>query len=349
MRALGAALLMLSLAAPGYAAPAGSCPELSGATLRWIVTSAAGGGYDTYSRLLEPHLERELGARILIENRPGAGGIVGAMAIRDAPADGRTLGIVNASGLLAAHAVDGANVPDPANDFTILASIVSNHLTMFTGRDSGIADIDGLLQIARSRPIVAGVNSAGSASFHALPVTASLLGFDYELVTGYEGGSARTLAAMRGEVDIVMGNFDSLQAQVRAGELVPIVQLDSAGGAGPSVPSIAGPQGLARSRAPFTGRTPDEAEREAADLAAFVGAGRIVVAPAGLSPALLACLDSTLASVLGSDAFRAAAQRAELGIDPVGAATARSEVLAGAAALQRFGPLITAALEQARQ
>ena len=91
MRALGTALLMLSLAATGYAAPAGPCRELAGATLRWIVTSAPGGGYDTYSRLLEPHLERELGARIQIENRPGAGGIVGAMAIRDAPADGRTL------------------------------------------------------------------------------------------------------------------------------------------------------------------------------------------------------------------------------------------------------------------
>ncbi|MCU0989769.1 MAG: tripartite tricarboxylate transporter substrate-binding protein, partial [Xanthomonadales bacterium] len=181
-----------------------------------------GGGYDAYSRLLQPFLERALSARIVIENRPEAGGIVGALAIRDAAPDGRTLGIINASGLLAARAGDAGRAPDPASDFTVLASIVSNHVVLFSGRDSGIADVASLLRVAQTRPIVAGVRDAGSSSFYALPIAAALLGFDYELVTGYVGSASRTLAVMRGEVDIVVATFDSVQGPVRDGELVPL-------------------------------------------------------------------------------------------------------------------------------
>ena len=233
------------------------CPGLAGETLRWIVTTRPGGGYDAYSRLLQPFLERALSARIVIENRPEAGGIVGALAIRDAAPDGRTLGIINASGLLAARAGDVGTAPDPASDFTILASIVSNHVVLFSGRDSGIADVAGLLRVAQTRPIVAGVRDAGSSSFYALPIAAALLGFDYELVTGYVGSAARTLAVMRGEVDIVVATFDSVRGPVRDGELVPLLQLtgapaDAVGSASPDTldaPRMAGPDGLARQRA----------------------------------------------------------------------------------------------------
>jgi tripartite-type tricarboxylate transporter receptor subunit TctC len=330
------------------------CPGLAGETVRWIVTTRPGGGYDAYSRMLQPFLEHELSTRIVIENRPAAGGIVGALAIRDAEPDGRTLGIINASGLLAANAVEAGTAPDPASDFTILASIVSNHVVLFSGRDSGISDVAGLLRVARSRPIVAGARDAGSSSFYALPIAAALLGFDYELVTGYVGSAARTLAAMRGEVDVVAAHLDSVQGPVRDGELVPLLQLTSppAHGSGnvlASVPRLAGPDGLARQRAAATGRSAEQAAEDAAALAALVGAGRLVVAPPGLPPALAACLDTSLSKILASAELRAAAERAQLGIEPRNGREAQAEVLEGARALARFEPLIRAAVEQARQ
>ena len=333
------------------------CPGLAGETLRWIVTTRPGGGYDAYSRLLQPFLERALSARIVIENRPEAGGIVGALAIRDAAPDGRTLGIINASGLLAARAGDVGTAPDPASDFTILASIVSNHVVLFSGRDSGIADVAGLLRVAQTRPIVAGVRDAGSSSFYALPIAAALLGFDYELVTGYVGSAARTLAVMRGEVDIVVATFDSVRGPVRDGELVPLLQLtgapaDAVGSASPDTldaPRMAGPDGLARQRAAATGRSPEQAAEEAAALAALVGAGRLAVAPPGLPPVLAACLDETLGNILGSAELRTAAERAQLGIQPRTGREALAEVLEGARALARFDSLVRAAVEQARQ
>jgi len=328
---------------------AADCVELNGGTLRWIVPARPGGGYDAYSRLLQPFLERALAVRIIIENRPEAGGIVGAITIRDAKPDGRTLGLINASGLLAANAVEGRTAPDPAGDFRILASVVSNHVVMFTGRDSGIGSLQQLFELARSRPIVAGVRDVGSASFYAVPVTAELLAFDYSLVTGYVGAPARTLAAIRGEVDVVFGHFDSLLDQVQAGELLPLLQLTLAEGSGVEAPQLGGAEGAARQRAAQSGRTPAQAEDEAAALSAVVGAGRLVVAPRELSEPLAACLDASLAQVLGNTEVAAAARRAQLGIEPLDGAEALREVLAAKHALPRFEPLIRAAVEQAKR
>jgi tripartite-type tricarboxylate transporter receptor subunit TctC len=344
-----ASFLLVALIPPAWA----DCPELDGGTLKWIVPARPGGGYDSYSRLLQPFLEEELGLRILIQNRPEAGGIVGAIRIRDAEPDGRTLGLINASGLMVVNAVDVGAAPDPAVDFLILGRVVRNHLVMFTGRDSGIGSMAEFLETARARPIVAGVRDAGSSSFYALPVTADLLGFDYELVSGYIGSAARTLAVIRGEVDVVFGHFDSVQGQVAAGELVPLLQLTTppSKGVGSDVeaPLLARPDGLALRYAAVTGRTPEAAGRVAADLAAIVGAGRLVVAPRSLPESLTACLERTLAAVLASTELMVAAERAKLGIDPRDGEAARLDVLRAERAVQHFEPLIRAAVERTRR
>jgi tripartite-type tricarboxylate transporter receptor subunit TctC len=180
-------------------------------------------------------------------------------------------------------------------------------------------------------------------------VAADLLGFEYELVTGYVGSAARTLAAMRGEVDVVFGHFDSVESQVEAGELLPLLQLTTASGSGVDVPRLAGAEGEAARRAIAMGRNPEEAATAAAALAAVVGAGRLVVGPPALPEPLAACLESALWRVLTGEELAAAARRAQLGIDPLDAAAARRQVLEAEAALPRFEPLVQAAVEQARR
>ena len=347
------ALALLLTAGPVFPlsasdAPAG-CTALAGKTIHWIVPSQPGGGYDAYSRLLQPFLERLLAARLLIENLPDAGGIVAAVAIRDAAADGTTLGLINASGLLAAHAIEGQLAPNPATDFTLLGQIVSNHMVVFSGRDSGLKDIQDLLRVAQSRPIVVGVRDAGSASFFAVPVLAELLGMQYALVSGYVGSPARTLAVMRGEIDIFVGNFDSVSSQVQAGELIPLLQLTVPPHNALDVPQLGGPEGSASQRAVATGRTPAQAEQLANDLAAIVGAGRLVVAPLALPPRLAACLEDSLGKILQSAELVAAAQRAQLDIDYQDSAASYQGLLAGSRGVEQFHDLIQAAIEQARE
>ena len=329
-------------------APSG-CAPLAGKTIHWIVSSQAGGGYDAYSRLLQPFLEQLLEVRVVIDNRPEAGGIVAALAIRDAVADGTTLGIINASGLLAAHAIEDQLAPNPATDFTLLGQVVSNHMVVFSGRDSGLKDIHDLLRLAQSRPIVIGVRDAGSSSFYAAPVVADLLGMEYALVSGYVGSPARTLALMRGEIDIMLASFDSVIGQVQSGELIPLLQLTASVNSSLDVPQLGGPEGIASQRAIATGRTPAQAEQLANDLAAIVGAGRLVVAPPGLPPLLATCLENTLAEILHSAELVAAAQRAQLGIDYQDSAVAYQGLLAGSRGVEQFHDLIQAAIEQARE
>lgn len=325
------------------------CEPLKGATIRWIVPTRPGGGYDAYSRLLQPFLERMLSVQIRIENRPEAGGVVGALAVRDAQPDGMTLGLINAAGLLAAEAIETSQAPDPTTEFTIIGQVVSNDMVLFTSTASGFRNIDDLLEEARSRPIVAGVRDLGSISFFSVPVTAALLGIDYFLVSGYVGSAARTMALMRAEVDIIVGNLDSLKGQVRAGELVPLLQITSTTASGLDIPQLGGPDGVARRRAPFTGRRPEQAEQAADDLATIVGAGRLVVGPRGLPAGLSTCLANRLGEILQSAELLQAASVAQLSIQYENSAAAYQGLLAGRRGVGEFRDLIRAAVLQARE
>ena len=325
------------------------CAPLEGATIRWVVPSRPGGGYDAYSRLLQPFLEQSLGVQTRIENHPEAGGVVGAQVIRDAAPDGKTLGLINASGLLAARAIEDDPAPDPTVDFTILGQVVSNQVVVFTGTATGFRDINDLLIAAQSRPIVVGVRDAGSTSLYSVPVTAELLGIEYALVSGYVGSAARTMALIRGEVDIIVGNFDSLKGQVRVGELIPLLQLTALVDDELDIPQLGGPEGLARHRAGVTGRTPQQAEQAASDLAVIVGAGRLVVAPQDLPAGLSDCLDTELGKILQSAKLLQAADRAHLSIEYQNSASAHQNLMAGARGVDQFRDLISAAIRRARE
>lgn len=348
--------MLLALASQAGASPV-DCAALSGETIRWLVPSRPGGGYDAYSRLMQPFIEERLGVRVFIENRSEAGGIVAAITLRDAPPDGKTLGLVNASGLLAAGTAPNGNVPDPVTDFAILGRVVSNRMVVFTSRESAFQEIGELLAASRERPMLVGVRDVGSASFFAVPVVASLLNMDYALVSGYVGSATRVLALIRGEIDIVFHHFDSAQRYVQAGELLPLLQIteDSSQNSAAideelaGVPVLAGPDGLARQRSAASGRSPAEAERAAAALAAIVGAGRLVVGPAGLSGPLKSCLSSALGDVLTSEALLAAAAKASLGIAYLEAAEAHRRLLTARRELPQFERLVREAIEQARR
>ncbi len=338
------------------AASPSDCETLKGETLRWIVPNSPGGGYDTYSRLLQPFLAKELRATIVVENRSAAGGLVAAAAIRDAAPDGKTIGIINAAGLLAAR-LDGSTL-HPATDFTVLARLLRNRIVLLTGRESGIDSLDQLLGVAGRRPIVIGVRDAGSASIVAVPVIAELLGMDYVLVTGYVGNTARILAVVRGEVDLIVQNLDSTRRFIEDGTVRPLLQVtgvEAGGEAGArdpivaGIPVLGGETGVAQQRARLAGRSVEQAKKRADSLASLVDAGRLVVAPPALPDQLRRCLEVAVGTVLRSPGLQAAADRAKLRIEPADAANARADIRAAAEALVDFAPLVRATMQRARQ
>jgi tripartite-type tricarboxylate transporter receptor subunit TctC len=344
-------VLLATLLASGFALadglPTSACATLSGKTVRWLVPSKPGGGYDAYSRLIQPFLEARLNARIRVENRPEAGGIVAALTIRDARADGTVIGIVNAPGLLAAKVVGNDRAPDVSSDFTILGRVMGIQYLVLAGRDSGISNIGELLAIARQRTVLIGVSDSGSTSFFTVPVITSLLGVEHALVTGYVGNSARSLAVMRGEVDIVVLNYDSNSNRLDNGELIPLLQVtgEPVRHIGP-IPSLSD---IASRQAALTHRTPEQARQEADLLNQIVSTGRLVVAPLGLPEPLEACLGDAMLEVLGSDGLRRAAESARLSLAPLDRTSAEKNIDMAVGEIHRFEPLLRKALEQVRQ
>ena len=342
----------LAAAAMPRGASAASCPELSGETIRWIVPYGAGGGYDTLSRLLAPALEKALDATLVIDNVSGAGGLLGARALRGSPADGRTLGLINGSGLLGAMLAGNDDVPVPDRDFTVLGRLRRDRHAWFTGPDSPIRSIEDLAPERRDRPVVVAVLGAASTLFVSGATVSRILGMDAVFVAGHKGSKAARMALLRGEIDVMSLSFGSARRHVEADRMRPLLQIaDRPIADHPSlsgVPLLGGPEGIAARWAERAGRDPAEAIRLSAALAALLAAGRIVAAPPGLAPSTRACLAEALEKAMAAPEFTEAATRAGHTLDPAPAPVAERDLAAAAEAARALSPILTRALARIR-
>ena len=358
MRAVTRREVLAAVAAAGTAmtgcarapsAAAHPCPSLAGGRLRWVVPNAPGGGYDTESRLLKPLLEAALGVAIHVDNVPGAGGLIGARVIAGAAADGRTLGIIGVPGLLVASLLGQAQAPDPARAFTVLGRISRSWHVWATGRQSGLQAMADVRALSRRRAVVCGINEVGSANFVSVAGTAALLGMAVEFVSGFAGNRSVSLAAMRGDVDVVCFNYETIRDLIAAGDLRPLLQVSSApiaeDAALAGIPLLGGPAGWAAQEASTRGGDPEQARHRADGLARLMGAGRIVVAPANLPAPVAGCLRDVTASVLTGEALHRATRRQ---LDPAPADAAYADVVSAADVARPLVPVIDAALARIR-
>lgn len=153
---LGAAALLAAGRARAQAEP------LRGQTIKLVVPFTAGSGTDVVARMLAESLGPALGATVVVDNRAGAGGTLGAALVAKAPADGTTL-LVHSAG----HLVNPAlypNLPyDTLNDFAGITPLASlpNVLVTAPGR---FKDVRDLVEQAKSKPGVLNYGSAGNGS-----------------------------------------------------------------------------------------------------------------------------------------------------------------------------------------
>jgi tripartite-type tricarboxylate transporter receptor subunit TctC len=346
--AAGVAAIARVTRAPGHAP--GPCAAVAGGRIRWIVPNAAGGGYDTESRLIERFLERRLGVEIGVDNVPGAGGIAGARAIAGAAPDGRTLGIAGVPGLLAAALAGGPGVPNPATDFTILGRVSRSWHVWATGRGSALTTIDAALTAGETRPLLFAINEVGSANFVSITASAAALGVAVELVAGFDGTRQASLAAMRGDVDLVCFNFETIRDLIEAGDLRPLLQISGPPGlphaALRGVGTLGGPDGWAARRARARGDDESASSARADALVTLIGTGRVILAPRGLESSLRDCLAAALYDALMSDELRAAAGRT---LDVAPAADAAREIHTASDAARALIPDIQAAMQRVRR
>ena len=335
----------------GVQAQHGPCRHVAGRRIRWIVPYAVGGGYDLESRLLQPLLEERLDAQIVVENLPGAGGVIGLRTLARARTDGLTLGVCNGSGLLVAALTGLAGTPHPLHDLTILGRTGRNHGVLVTSTSSRIKTVDDLVRPSSRRPLL-GAASFGSNAFLSTVVMSDLLHVAIRPILGYNGSVSSALATMRGDVDVTAYSFQSLLPQIESGDLRPLLQLgDQPISTHPSlsdVPLLGGPDGWAVRRARASGRSPEAAEDDAAGLAALLAAGRLITAPSGLDVEVLGCLDRAIGDTLSDPRFTTVMTRARRPLDTATREGARRDFVKASRQSARFMPLIREALRKLR-
>jgi tripartite-type tricarboxylate transporter receptor subunit TctC len=338
--------------APTRAATETACPGIAGEVVRWIVPTSPGGGYDRYSRLLQPFYEKRLEAQIVIENISGAGMILGSRRIMEAEPDGKTQGILNAGALLMAQMTGDAAAPHPIEDFTALGRISRTPQIWATAGDGPFGSLEDLYRTAAERPLVIGITEFGATNPVNAVVTSHILGLDYELVPGYQGSSGLALAAVRGEVDLVPLTYAARVGMLEAGELRALLQVSCEPIADhevlAGVPLLGGEAGAAALRARALGRDVAAAIGDAHAISAQLGAGRLAAAPPGLPGELAGCIEARFAETLGDPACREAAAAARLRLDYAPAQTVRAELAAAIAGSKRFIPLIEDAKRKVR-
>jgi tripartite-type tricarboxylate transporter receptor subunit TctC len=352
LRSLGAAALLTGPAKPGRkAAPQAPCSGIEGETVRWLVPFPPGGGFDTYSRLIEPFYEQRTGAEIVVRNISGAGGAAAARSLMRARPDGRTLGLLSGPGLVTASLAD-EGIPDPSTDFTILGRIVRNRVVICAGRGSPFHTFEDVLTTAKERSIVFGVSEVGSTNLINIVLTSHLLGIEAEYIAGFPGSNSTVMAALRGEIDLVSHTYQSVLPAIEEGDLKPLLQISAERilphSSLDGVPLLGGAGGVAAQRAATLGGDIDRARRDADAIISLLGAGILAAAPLGLEGGLHRCLESRLYQVLTDPAFAESAARANRSLDVARGGEALRDVRSAVMESRKFIPVVQAAFRKLR-
>jgi tripartite-type tricarboxylate transporter receptor subunit TctC len=302
MRATAGALLLL-------AAPLSMAQAWPARPIRLVVPFPPGGLIDNMARLVGNRLAQELGQPVVIDNKPGAGGNVGAAEAARAPADGYTL--LMASPALTISPAIYKNLPYQPSQLAPVALLGRVPNVLLVNPASGIGKVQDLVGRAKAKP--GQLNYASNGNGTSLHLSAELFKRRSETFithVPYRGAAAAITALLSGEVDMMFDNLPSAIGQIQAGKLRALaVTTAQRSSALPDVPTLA------------------EAGMEGFNVSAWFG----VAAPAGLPAPVATRLADALQKVVQQPEVAAAMQRQ--GADPafMDAASAAAALNADAA------------------
>lgn len=212
-------LVALAALAVVWTAPGGA-QTYPDHTIKIIVPQPPGGGFDTVARILADRLGPLLGQTVLVENRVGAGTLVGTEAAAKAPADGYTLLLGGLSNIALNPGLYAKLPYDPLKDFTPIGLAVTWSYTMVARKELPYKDLKGLIAFARDNPEKITFASAGKGSGQhiAMAVTAQLAGVKLTHVA-YKGAQSAYQDILGDRVDLFFDISSTARGQVDAGSV----------------------------------------------------------------------------------------------------------------------------------
>ena len=263
--------------------------------VRILVPYAAGGAVDVLARTLGQSLSKTWGQQPVIENRPGAGGIIASQALTQSAPDGYTL-ILAASG----HPLNQFFYPklpyDTFKDFTAISEVASSPLAIVVSKDNPMKNFGDLLAAARAKPgsLSYGMSGNGTSAHLAGELLNYMAKIKIQAIP-YKGGAPALTAVIAGEIPISVNPLPEVVGQLD-GNAVRALAVTTAqrSKALPEIPTVA------------------EAGIAGYDASVWWG----VLGPAGMAPDVVAKIHADLAAALKDPVVLTALEK--MGATPVG-------------------------------
>ncbi len=291
--------LAIACGIAGLAAPPGLvCAQAPypAKAIRFVVPYPAGGPLDIVARLLAQKVSESVKQPVVVDNKPGAGGNIGADSVAKATADGYTL----LMGAVATHAINPSLYPampyDAARDFAPVTQVASTPNVLVVNPSVPATTVGEFIAFAKANPgkLNFGSGSSGSAGHLAGEFFKTLAGVDMAHIP-YKGAAPAMQDLVGGRIDLMFDNLASSLSQVRAGRVKALAVTTAKRSAlAPELPTIA------------------ESGLPGFDITTWFG----VFAPAGTPRAVLEVLHTEFTRALAAPDVRE--KMLALGAEPVG-------------------------------
>jgi tripartite-type tricarboxylate transporter receptor subunit TctC len=213
--------------------------------IRLVVPLPPGGGGDLAARLVATELSARLKQNVIVENRPGAGSVIGTQVVARAEPNGYTIGLItdfhSINAALSAEKLLEAPLPfDPLKDFAPVARLVNLQIMLMASPRLGARTLQDVIAKAKQGAEQVSAASPGSSSPHHLTFLMLQQQSDTKLLAvPFQGSGPATLALMAGQVDLAFATVSAGQQMARDGRAVPIaVSGSTRDPRAPDVPTI---------------------------------------------------------------------------------------------------------------
>jgi tripartite-type tricarboxylate transporter receptor subunit TctC len=187
--------------------------------VRWIVPSSPGDGADVVARLFADRMGRVLGQPVIVENKSGAGGVIGSEYVSKAAPDGYTM-IVGNAGSQGINAAIYRHFPyDVTKDFTPIALMCVGPNVMVVGPKVPVKSVAEFIAYAKAHPGTLDYSSGGvgSSAHMSAELFKNMTGVEMTHVP-YKGGVPATQAVLSGEVSVMIGNLLPWMEYLKSGQ-----------------------------------------------------------------------------------------------------------------------------------
>jgi len=193
--------------------------------VRLVVPNPPAGPSDMLARYLSDTMAASLGQPLVIENKPGAAGLIGTAFVASSPADGYTVLVTSRSNHVVAPLVQHSTQVTPQRDLASVGLAIRAVGMFATNAKAGFSTLPQMLAYAKANPgkLFYGSAGVGATNHIAIEQFKAMSGLDATHVP-YKGSGSLVTALMAGEIGLALLDFSSAQAGIKAGTIVPMVQ-----------------------------------------------------------------------------------------------------------------------------